>query len=128
MGRLYDGGWSFRSVFGYQGCHDLSISIIDPSHMDPERSPHFHHPEERECQQKLWHFSSQNLVNVAWSFAKAVTSNALPLLCYTLPQNVCTTLENPKFEPVDQLYMDMFNSTLLVSQRVAAMAWPDLCH
>ena len=27
--------------------------------------------QERECQQKLWNFSSQNLVNVAWSFAKA---------------------------------------------------------
>lgn len=26
---------------------------------------------EREVQQKLWNFSSQNLVNVAWSFAKA---------------------------------------------------------
>ena len=28
--------------------------------------------QENECQQKLLHFSSQNLVNVAWAFAKAV--------------------------------------------------------
>ena len=52
---------------------------------DPNKKQVFHgictnvHPcmflflctEEHECQQKLWHFSPQNLVNVAWAFAKA---------------------------------------------------------
>ena len=30
-------------------------------------------PKEHECQQKMLHFSSQNLVNVAWAFAKALS-------------------------------------------------------
>ena len=34
--------------------------------------------EEHECQQKLLHFSSQNLVNVAWAFAKADVLATLP--------------------------------------------------
>ncbi|CAK9117626.1 unnamed protein product [Durusdinium trenchii] len=50
---------------------------------------------EHECQQKLWHFSPQNLVNVAWAFAKVL----LVRRSFFEELGTCATQLAPDFNP-----------------------------
>eukprot|EP00913_Durusdinium_trenchii_P002511 g2322.t1 len=61
---------------------------------------------EHECQQKLWHFSPQNLVNVAWAFAKVL----LVRRSFFEELGTCATQLAPDFNPQNCSNADQLDS------------------